>query len=67
MCVCFGCVCVCVWGGAAVMLRSDLGGGVSRSLELWGVLSRMVSAQVFGPGLMLSLCLEKLVMSHSGD
>lgn len=41
-------------------------GGV-RLLELKGVLPRTVSAHVFSTVFMLSLCLEKLVMSHSGD
>lgn len=54
-----------VFGGVChVVIRC--GGGV-RLLELKGVLSRTVSAHVLGTVFMLSLCLEKLVMSHSGD
>lgn len=54
-----------VFGGVChVVIRC--GGGV-RLLELKGVLPRTVSAHVFSTVFMLLLCLEKLVMSHSGD
>lgn len=49
------------------MVGSDRVGGDCRLSKLSRVLSRRVSVHVLGPVFMLSLCLEKLVMSLFGD